>query len=151
MNTENFTTSILVSQTPQEAFNAINNVRAWWSGEIQGKTGTVGDEFTYRYKDMHRSTQKVTELVSGKKVVWDVVDASLSFTDNETEWKGTTIIFDIAVKGKETEIRFTHQGLTPHCECYGACSEGWSMLINDNLRQLIASGKNQPDVFAESA
>jgi len=69
MSNRNYTTAFTVDQTPEEAFAAINNVRGWWSGDIEGATERLGDEFTYRYEDVHRSRQKITESVSGRKVV----------------------------------------------------------------------------------
>src|ERR1700732_5114148 len=81
MNHQNFTTAFTVDQTPEEAFAAINNVRGWWSGEIEGSTDKLGDEFTYRYKDVHLSKQKIAELIPGKKVVWLVLDGYLNFVE----------------------------------------------------------------------
>ena len=69
MNQQNFSTTFVVNRTPEEAFAAINNVRRWWSGDIEGSTDTLGGEFTYRYEPHHYSKQKVTEFVPGKKVV----------------------------------------------------------------------------------
>ena len=148
MKKDGFTTSFTVDQTPNEVFTAINNVRGWWSGEIDGDADRPGAEFTYRYKDMHRSTQQVTEFVPGKKVVWHVTDAELTFVKDKTEWIGTDIVFEIASKAGKTELRFTHVGLVPAFECYGGCSGAWGALVDGNLRTLIATGKNQPDAFA---
>jgi uncharacterized protein YndB with AHSA1/START domain len=148
MKQQNFTASITVDQTPEEVFKAINNVRGWWSGEIEGETDKLGGEFTYRYKDMHRSRQKITEFIPGKRIVWHVTDAELGFAKNKTEWKGTDIIFEIARKGGKTELQFTHAGLIPAFECYGGCSGAWGALVETNLRKLIATGRNQPDLFA---
>src|SRR5712692_7140425 len=85
MNNQNFTTTFTVNQTPEEAFAAINNVRGWWSGEIEGSTDKPGDEFTYRYKDVHYSKQKITELIPGNKVVWLVLDGYLNFVEDKSE------------------------------------------------------------------
>ena len=145
-----FTLTISVDQTPHEAFEAINDVRSWWSGEIDGPTDELGGEFTYRYSKMHSSKQKITELVPGKRVVWRVVDSHLGFTKNQQEWTGTRMIFDIARKGDMTEVRFTHEGLVPTLECYDACFEGWTKLVQGNLRSLIATAKGQPDARAKS-
>lgn len=145
MKAENLTISFAVDQCPEEVFAAINNVRAWWSGEIDGLTDKLGEEFTYRYKDVHRSTQKITELVPCKKVVWHVTDAQLNFVNDKTEWNGTEIVFEIARKGDKTEVRFTHVGLVPSFECYGGCSGAWGFYINDSLRNLITTGKGEPN------
>ena len=148
MKNENFTASFSVDQTPKQAYDAINNVRGWWSGELQGETDKLGAEFTYRYKDVHRTTQKITELVPGKKVVWHVTESDLSFVKEKDEWTGTDIIFDISAKDGKTEVRFSHAGLAPQIECYGNCSNAWGVLIKGNLHNLITTGKNQPDAFA---
>jgi hypothetical protein len=145
MNDQNLTIAFTVDQTPGEAFAAINNVRGWWSGEIEGSTGKLGDEFTYRYKDVHRSKQKITESIPGKKVVWLVLDSQLNFVNDKSEWNGTKITFEIAKKGDKTEVRFTHVGLVPEHECFNACSNAWGSYINGSLRSLITTGKGQPN------
>jgi hypothetical protein len=145
MGDEDFTVSLRVDASPHEVFDAVNDVRGWWSGEIDGPTDELGGVFTYRYQDLHRSTQKVTKLEPGKKVVWHVVDADLSFVKDRTEWNGTDIVFDIERKGDQTELRFTHVGLRPRIQCYGDCSGAWTYYIQESLRQRIATGKGKPN------
>ena len=145
MSKQDYTTAFTVEQTPKQAFDAINNVRGWWSGEIEGPTDKLGDEFTYRYKDIHYSKPKLIEVVPDQKVVWLALDSYLNFAEDKTEWNGTKIIFEIASKGGKTEVRFTHQGLVPQIECFENCSSAWSYYINGSLRSLIATGKGQPN------
>lgn len=149
MSTQDYSISYTVDQSPQEVFDAINNVRAWWSGEIDGRTDQLGAEFTYRYQDLHRSTQKITELLPGRKVVWHVLDARIDFVKDKTEWNGTDVVFEISRRGGQTELRFTHVGLRPAIECYGKCSGAWGFYINESLRDLITSGRGQPNTTAD--
>jgi hypothetical protein len=146
MNSPDFTTSFTVQQSPEEAFAAINNVRGWWSGEIEGSTDELGAEFTYRYQDLHRSKQQITELVPGSRVAWHVLDGYLGFVNDRTEWTGTDITFDISRNGDLTEVRFTHVGLVPDYECFENCSSAWGFYINSSLRNLITAGKGDPNV-----
>ena len=146
MNNRSYTTAFMVNQTPEAAFAAINNVRGWWSEEIEGRTDKLGEEFKYHFQDIHRCKLKIAELVPGKKVVWRVLDNYFNFTKDKTEWTGTDVIFDISKKGDKTEVRFTHRGLVPEYECYDACREGWSTYINSSLLDLIVTGKGQPNV-----
>ena len=142
---KNFTTTILVDQTPEQAFDAINNVRGWWSGVIEGPTDTLGAEFTYSYKTLHRTTQKITEFVPGKRIVWHIVESHIDFVRDKSEWDGTDVVFEIAKKGDKTEVRFTHVGLVPAIECYDRCSSAWGFFVSESLRSFIATGKVQPN------
>ena len=143
--TTDFTATVLVDQTPKEVFDAINNVRGWWSEEVAGGTSKLHDEFNYRYEDIHSCRVKIVEVVPNEKVVWLVMDNYFNFTKDQTEWKGTNIIFDISRKDNKTEIRFTHLGLTPEYECFDACSEGWTHYIKKSLPALITTGKGMPN------
>jgi hypothetical protein len=37
MKSKDYTTRLTVDQSPEEAFEAIKNVRGWWSEEIEGQ------------------------------------------------------------------------------------------------------------------
>jgi Activator of Hsp90 ATPase homolog 1-like protein len=146
MNDQHFTTTFTVDQTPDEAFAAITNVRGWWSEDIKGSTDKLGEVFKYHFKDLHRCTMKIVGFVPNKKVVWHVLDNYFSFTQDRTEWKDTQITFEVSRKGNKTEVIFTHVGLVPQYECYAVCSDGWSTYIKGSLRDLITTGKGQPNV-----
>jgi len=145
MNDKNYTTSFPVSQTPEEVFNAINNVRGWWSEEIEGDTDKLGAVFIYHYKDIHRGTFKITELIPGKKIVWHVVENHFNFVQDKTEWTGTDIVFEISQTGGNTVVHFTHVGLVPAYECYNICSNAWGSYITGSLKDLITKGKGNPN------
>ncbi|MGF7082864.1 SRPBCC family protein [Mucilaginibacter sp. UYCu711] len=146
MNNKDFTTSILVDQSPKEAFDAINNVIGWWTENLDGGTHNLNDEFEVRFGDVHYSKQKLTEVIPGEKVVWLITDSKLTFVKDQTEWTGTKIIFDITRKGNQTEVRFTQQGLTPAFECYGGCSNAWTDYVQNSLYSLITTGTGKPSL-----
>jgi len=144
-----YTTTFLVKENPDDVFAAISDVRGWWSGEIEGRTDTLGEQFTYRYEDIHHSTQQITAMVPGKKISWHICDAYLAFIHDPTEWVGTDITFEITDLGEQTEMRFTHVGLNPDVECFDTCSNAWGFYINTSLRNLITSGTGTPNQKTE--
>lgn len=139
-----FTVAFRVDQSPDVAFKAINNVRGWWSENIEGATDKTDGEFVFHNEPWHVSRIRVVELVPGKRVVWCVLENNMSFVDDATEWVGNEMIFDIATKGNKTEVVFTQIGLVPEYECFEACSDAWGGYIKGSLRSLIASGKGDP-------
>ena len=150
MKNKNFTTTLIVDQTPEEVFNVVRNVRGWWSGyyseEINGDTEELNDEFSFRAGGgAHYSRQKLIEVIPDKKVVWLVTDSKLDFLEKKDEWTGTKIIFDISTKVNKTQLVFTHDGLMPEIECYNACAPAWSQYLHNKLLPLITSGKGNTD------
>jgi hypothetical protein len=150
MKNKNFTTTLIVDQTPEEVFNVVRNVRGWWSGyyseEIKGDTEKLNDEFSFRAGGgAHYSRQKLIEVIPNKKVVWLVTDSKLDFLEKKDEWTGTKVIFDISTKVNKTQLVFTHDGLMPEIECYNACAPAWSQYLHNKLLPLITSGKGNTD------
>jgi hypothetical protein len=151
MTTPDFTATLLVDQTPKEAFDAINNVRGWWSEDIEGSTDTLDDVFTYHYQDMHYCQIKIIEVIPNKKIVWLVKYNYFKFTKDKSEWTGTKISFELSEKDKQTQIRFTHLGLVPAFECFELCSNSWNQYIQQSLLSLITTGKGQPNAKEDKA
>ena len=138
MSKQDFTKTFSVDQTPDQVFAAINDVRSWWTGEIDGPTDVLGATFTYSHKDIHRTKHEITELTPGKRIVWRVVESYLSALENTHEWDGTEIVFDITKNGDKTDVTFTHVGLA-ELECYDRCSRAWSYFVMESLQKRIAA------------
>lgn len=145
MNTSDFTTTLVTDHSPEEVFKAIQNVLGWWSEEIEGQTAHKGDEFNYHYEDIHRCKIQLIEVIPNQKIVWLVEDNYFKFTQDEKEWTNTKPTFEIAEKNGKTELKFTHYGLVPDYECFEICKDSWTNYIQNSLKNLITTGKGQPN------
>ncbi len=141
-----FTTTILVDQSPRDVFNAVTKVREWWSQDVVGGTEKLNDEFVFEVPGVHRSRQKLIDVVPDRKIVWLVTDSDMKFVKDKDEWAGTRVVFDIGREGNKTRLTFTHQGLVPEVECYEACSPAWTQYVQHSLLMLIATGKGDPNL-----
>jgi hypothetical protein len=141
---KSITTTIAVNATPTEAFDAINNVSAWW-GQITGTTTAVGDEFVYLVPDIHYCGLRVAELTPGQTVEWVVTGSYLAPIADKQEWTGTAIRFDISEEDGRTQVTFTHRGVTPEVQCYEGCLTAWSNYIEGSLKNLIEAGVGEPN------
>ena len=143
------TYTFTVDRSPAEAFAAICDPRAWWSGDVQGRTDELGAEWSYEVPDLHFTSFRITELVPDRSVAWLVTGSRIEFTEDKEEWTGTTVRFDITTTAAGTEVRFTHEGLVPQVECYDVCRVAWSEYVNGSLRALIETGTGRPNSYED--
>jgi hypothetical protein len=145
MNTNNFTSTILVNKTPAEAFNAIKNFKGWWSEDIEGATDKLDETFFYHYKELHLCKLKLIEMIPNQRLVYQVLANEFSFIKDKTEWVNTKLVFNISKDGNQTQVKFTHEGLVPDDECYNVCHDAWTGFIQKSLKNLIDTGKGEPN------
>jgi len=126
-----------------------DHVRGWWEENLAGRTHEVNDEFIHWVAGVHFARIRVEELLPGKRVVWRVLDNWMSFIDDQNEWTGTEIRFDIAATADGTEVRFTHVGLTPADQCFDLCRDAWGMYITKSLPAFIETGVGRPELNAD--
>jgi hypothetical protein len=141
---QSYATSFVVDQTAEQVVDAINDVRGWWSEDVEGSTDKLGEEFVFRGKDIHYSKIQVAEFIPATRIVWLVLDNYINFVEDQGEWKGTRITFEVLTTDDGTELRFRHVGLVPEYECFDVCSNAWGFFINSSLRSLITTGKGEP-------
>lgn len=144
MENQDYHAAIMVSQTTNEAFTAINSVSKWWTEKLEGSSKKLNDVFTVDFGGNNFVTHKLIEVTPDKKVVWFVTDCYLSWFNDKTEWKNTKMSFEISATGNQTQVNFTHIGLVPEVECFDTCRKGWDQYVKDSLFKLITEGKGQP-------
>lgn len=148
MKKQDYTACITVNATAAEAFKCINNIKGWWTEDIEGSLKNGNDIFTVRFGEVF-ITSKITELIPGKKIVWQVIDCNKPWLKNKQEWNGTKMSWEISAQGNKTAIHFAHIGLVPEIECFDVCSKAWGEYLQQSLLSLINTGKGQPTKTAE--
>ncbi|HZG00186.1 MAG TPA: SRPBCC domain-containing protein [Chitinophagales bacterium] len=143
MTNDNYIKTLSFNKTPQQVFNAINDVTAWWSEDFKGASRKQNDAFEVRFDDVHYSKHKLVDVIPNEKVIWLVTDSRLNFLKDKSEWNNMTNVFEITHQGDRTQLRFTHVGLTPEIECFSACSKGWDYFL-ESLRSFVTTGKGNP-------
>ncbi|MBS1669728.1 MAG: SRPBCC domain-containing protein [Bacteroidetes bacterium] len=153
MENKSFSTSIEISTSPEEVFNAIKDITKWWSSEdFEGSSSKLGDEFIIHHPNQHHSVQRVIEVVPNKKIVWLVTGSTLYWLQkDQQEWTNTKMTFDISPKDKKTILQFSHEGLVPEKECYAMCEKGWTKVIKDWLFYYLTTGTSSPEMTKAAA
>ena len=149
MTQQNYSSTVTAKVTPEQAIDKISRVPEWWTKGFAGAAQKVGDAFTVRFGETFVNF-KISEVVPGKKVVWQVTDCNLHFVNDKKEWKDTSVVWEASPSNGGTQVRMTHVGLVPGVECYGNCKEGWDFFVGESLSKLLNGNKGLPDRQKES-
>jgi hypothetical protein len=142
--THSFCTTIVVESTPEEVFAAISRPQVWWNQLIEGSADAIGGEFGFHMPGVHTTRMRVTEMDAGRRVAWQVLENQFSFVEDQEEWLGTDVVFDIERRAQGVAVVLTHVGLVPGLECYEICSGAWSHHLDAGLRALLVTGDPAP-------
>ncbi len=142
---QDFSKTVRIKADAKHVFEAICNVRGWWSEDIEGETDRVDAVFDYHYEDVHFCKIRVIEMDEYRKVMWQVLDNHFSFVQDQSEWLGTKVIFELRESDGETILDFMHRGLLPEHECYAICHDAWTNYISSSLVDLVEKHKGQPN------
>lgn len=143
MKQQDYHRSITADVSPEEAFDSINDVTAWWAKNFEGHSQRLNDVFTVRFGETW-VTFRVSEFVPGKVVTWAVTDCNLHWIKTKKEWNGTSVRFEISKEGEQTRVTMTHIGLVPGAECYNDCENGWNEHFGESLLKLLTEHAGFP-------
>lgn len=139
-----FTCSFVTGKPPEAIYAGILDVQGWWSENIEGDPSALGGEWVYDNLPVHRALFRVSELVPGQRVVWEVLENALSFVTDQSEWVGDRLVFQITPDAGGHRLSFTQVGLTRADQCYAICDNAWTGYIAGSLRARIEVGKGSP-------
>lgn len=145
-NVEDYIHEIEVNSTADRIYHALTQeIPLWWTELFEGSSSEAGNLFTIRFGDQIHKTMRVKELIHKTKIVWSVEDSLIALPElkNQTEWIGTTIVWEMEQKENSSVLMLTHIGLNPDIECYEICSNGWRQFLG-SLTKFLETGEGTP-------
>lgn len=125
------------SPSPDAVYKALSTpegLAQWWTTDTTGESkpdGVLKFRFGNGGFDM-----KVLELVPGKYVLWQVIDAP-------ADWVGTRLSFELRREGDYTLVLFKHMAWKEPTESMHSCSTKWAIFLM-SLKSLVETGKGAP-------
>lgn len=119
----------------------------WWSDRIEGDSREIGDVFKVCFDTSHK-TFCVEDIAPGERVIWKCIDSHLDLADlqNRSECNGTNLRWEIERREGISNLKLSHEGLSPKLECFAVCKAGWAQYINGSLLPLLNGKSGHPFV-----
>jgi hypothetical protein len=129
-----YSVALEVARSSIEVFYYLVDLRKWWPEEFLGENIKLNSEFVLKTGEGHYSRNKVIEFVPNEKVVWLVSESRLK--EDNFDWTGTKMIYELKPKGGNMEINFTYDGIVLENE-RERLTKICDFVIRENLDNLI--------------
>jgi uncharacterized protein YndB with AHSA1/START domain len=142
--TEDFRSTKSFAAAPDAVFSALTDIdqlTGWWTPA--GGGADAGETLRFLMGDQE-VVMRVDEADRPTRVAWSVL-----VCEPASDWVGTSIVFDLEPIGAGTELRFHHQGLNPHLECFDNCQAGWTHFLA-SLVDYVDRGAGNPNLPADA-
>jgi uncharacterized protein YndB with AHSA1/START domain len=116
-----------------KALSTIEGLSNWWTVQTSGNT-TKDGIIQFRFGEIGPD-MKVTELITGEKIVWECVASPFG-------WVGHTFTFILDDNDGKTRVRFSHDGWTEQDDFHASCNFTWGRYM-ESLRQYCQTGKGE--------
>jgi uncharacterized protein YndB with AHSA1/START domain len=130
---------VKIAVPPERVYEALTTpegIRNWWTrdADLDAVAGGTG---TFRFHGGNDVTVAVRELEPPLHVMWKTTSSFRS------EWKGTTIVFDLRVDAGGTVLSFAHRGFEAADERYAVTTTEWGVYLA-SLQQYLETGTGSP-------
>ncbi|SEN90269.1 Uncharacterized conserved protein YndB, AHSA1/START domain [Amphibacillus marinus] len=108
-----------------------------WTNSLS-VTNEVNGFSSFYFGGEDRVKVRIIELKPDELVSWECVAS-----DEEPEWIGTTITFELYKQENHAVVELTHAGWQEVSSCYRYCNYNWSMFLQ-SLKHYCEEGKGAP-------
>lgn len=123
------------ANTVYQAITAQEGLASWWTDETIAKP-EIGFVNEFKFGDRYHKEMKVTKLGKDKLVEWDCIQ-------DDKEWIGTHLKFEMEEKNGNTELIFTHSDWADQTLFYANCNYHWALFMK-SLKDYAETGKGAP-------
>lgn len=131
---------VVIEASPQATYAAVteqSGLSAWWTrAEAVAEVDSIARFWFGADEGAPKVAMRVTELVPGKKVVWQCIAGP---------WVETgEFSFDIKPHERGSVLLFAHRGWPEDDEFYMHCNCKWGFFLGVSLKGCLETGEGKP-------
>ena len=115
----------------------------WWSNRVELFQGGATIRFNKSFVTFDFEPPK-----DEHQFIWNCREAKMIIegVDDEAEWEGTKLLWQLDEREGGTHISLTHQGLNTDLECRDICVAGWVRFFENSLKNHLNGKAASPEI-----